>query len=119
VNPHLCVADGYREVGCRGFGCRVVGVDQRDVFDAMPDRVREYLNVVIDVATPQSGWFTCAERGSGIAVAPPCRLKTIACGGTPLDEAAASRLLRDAALISVRSLPPPGAPAITIGQKPA
>jgi SAM-dependent methyltransferase len=48
------------------------------------------------------------------------RLKTIAYGGTPLDEATASRLLRDAALTSVGSVPtPPGAPAITIGQKPA
>jgi predicted RNA methylase len=48
------------------------------------------------------------------------RLKTIAYGGTPLDEAAASQLLRSAGLISVRPIPtPPGAPAITIGQKPA
>lgn len=48
------------------------------------------------------------------------RLKTIAYGGTPLDEAASCRLLRDAGLTSVRPIPtPPGAPAITIGQKPA
>jgi SAM-dependent methyltransferase len=48
------------------------------------------------------------------------RLKTIAYGGTPLDEATTSRLLRDAALTSVQSIPtPPGAPAITIGQKQA
>ncbi len=48
------------------------------------------------------------------------RLKTIAYGGTPLDEAAACHLLRDAALTSVRPVPtPPGAPAISIGQKPA
>lgn len=48
------------------------------------------------------------------------RLKTIAYGGTPLDEAAVWRLLRDAALTSVRTIPtPPGAPAFTIGQKPA
>jgi Methyltransferase domain len=48
------------------------------------------------------------------------RLKTIAYGGTPLDEAAACRLLRDAGLTSVRPVAtPPGAPAITIGQKPA
>ena len=48
------------------------------------------------------------------------RLKTIAYGGTPLGEEAASRLLRDAALTSVRQvLTPPGAPAVTIGQKPA
>jgi predicted O-methyltransferase YrrM len=48
------------------------------------------------------------------------RLKTIAYGGTPLDEAAACHLLRDAGLTSVRPVPtPPGVPAITIGQKPA
>jgi hypothetical protein len=48
------------------------------------------------------------------------RLKTIAYGGTPLDEEAAARLLRDAALTSLRQVPtPPGAPAITIGRKPA
>jgi protein-L-isoaspartate O-methyltransferase len=47
-------------------------------------------------------------------------LKTIAYGGTPLDEAAACRLLRNAGLTSVRPVPtPPGAPAITIGQNPA
>jgi hypothetical protein len=48
------------------------------------------------------------------------RLKTLAYGGTPLDEAAACHLLRNAGLTSVRTMPtPPGAPAITIGQKPA
>ncbi len=48
------------------------------------------------------------------------RLKTLAYGGTPLDEAAACHLLRNAGLTSVRPMPtPPGAPAITIGQKTA
>jgi len=48
------------------------------------------------------------------------RLKTIAYGGTALDEAAACHLLRGAGLTSVRLMPTPaGAPAITIGQKPA
>jgi predicted O-methyltransferase YrrM len=48
------------------------------------------------------------------------RLKTIIYGGTPLDEAAACQVLRDAGLTSVRSMPTPrGVPAITIGQKPA
>jgi len=48
------------------------------------------------------------------------RLKTIAYGGTTLDEAAACQLLRDAGMTAVRTMPtPPGAPAITIGQKPA
>jgi predicted O-methyltransferase YrrM len=48
------------------------------------------------------------------------RLKTIAYGGTTLNEAAACHLLRSAGLTSVRPMPTPaGAPAITIGQKPA
>lgn len=48
------------------------------------------------------------------------RLKTIAHGGTPLDRAAACSLLRDAGLTSVQPIPTPaGAPAITIGQRPA
>jgi len=48
------------------------------------------------------------------------RFKTIAYGGTPLDGAAACRLLRHAGLTSVRAVPTPaGAPAIAIGQKPA
>jgi predicted O-methyltransferase YrrM len=48
------------------------------------------------------------------------RLKTIAYGGTPLDQEAASDLLRGTGLTSVGLVPtPPGAPAVTIGQKPA
>ena len=48
------------------------------------------------------------------------RLKTITYGGTALDEAAACHLLRNAGLTSVRPMATPaGAPAITIGQKPA
>jgi SAM-dependent methyltransferase len=48
------------------------------------------------------------------------RLKTLAYGGTPIDEAAACQLLRDAGLTSVRPVPtPPGAAAIAIGQHPA
>lgn len=48
------------------------------------------------------------------------RLKTLVYGGTPLDEAEASDLLRGAGLTSVRPLPTPeGAPGITIGQKRA
>ena len=48
------------------------------------------------------------------------RLKTLVYGGTPLDEAEASGLLRSAGLSSVRPVPTPeGAPGITIGQKPA
>jgi methylase of polypeptide subunit release factors len=50
------------------------------------------------------------------------RLKILAYGGTPIDDAAACQLLRGAGLTSVRPVPaPPGAvsTAITIGQKPA
>jgi predicted O-methyltransferase YrrM len=48
------------------------------------------------------------------------RLKTVAHGGTPLDEAAACHLLQEAGLTSVRTVPTPtGVPAVTIGQKPA
>jgi protein-L-isoaspartate O-methyltransferase len=48
------------------------------------------------------------------------RLKTLVYGGTPLDEAEASDLLRGAGLTSVRPTPTPeGAPGITIGQKPS
>jgi 2-polyprenyl-3-methyl-5-hydroxy-6-metoxy-1,4-benzoquinol methylase len=48
------------------------------------------------------------------------RLKTLVYGGTPLDEAEASVLLRGAGLTSVQPVPTPeGAPGITIGQKPA
>ena len=48
------------------------------------------------------------------------RLKTIAYGGTPLDQQAACQLLRQAGLTSARTIPTPaGAPAFTIGQKPA
>jgi len=46
------------------------------------------------------------------------RLKTLVYGGTPLDEAEASGLLRSAGLTSVQPVPTPeGAPGITIGQK--
>ena len=48
------------------------------------------------------------------------RLKTVAHGGTPLDTTAACKLLRDAGLTAVRTVPTPtGAPAVTTGQKPA
>ena len=48
------------------------------------------------------------------------RLKTLAYGGTPIDDAAACQRLRNAGLASVRTVPTPaGAPAITIGQNPA
>jgi len=48
------------------------------------------------------------------------RLKTLAYGGTLIDDAAACQLLHKAGLTSVRTVPTPaGAAAITIGQNPA
>jgi len=48
------------------------------------------------------------------------RLKTVAHGGTPLDDAAACQLLHEAGLTLVRTMPTPaGVPAVTVGQKPA
>jgi hypothetical protein len=46
------------------------------------------------------------------------RFKTVAYGGTALDDEQAQRLLRDAGLQDVTTPPtPPGAPAITVGRK--
>jgi hypothetical protein len=46
------------------------------------------------------------------------RFKTVAYGGTALDDEQAQRLLRDAGLQDVTTAPtPPGAPAITVGRK--
>jgi SAM-dependent methyltransferase len=48
------------------------------------------------------------------------RFKTVAYGGTALDDAEAATLLRDAGLEDVRTVPtPPGAPALTVGRRPA
>jgi hypothetical protein len=48
------------------------------------------------------------------------RFKTVAYGGTALDDEQAQRLLRDAGLQDVTTAPtPPGAPAITVGRKTA
>jgi hypothetical protein len=62
------------------------------------------------------GWLILGHGKFGadpIADALNC-LKTIAFGGTPLNEASAQDLLRDHGLADVRTLPtPPGAPAIT------
>jgi hypothetical protein len=47
------------------------------------------------------------------------RFKTIAYGGTPLDDEEAGKLLLGAGLTDVRTVPtPPGAPAITVGRRP-
>ena len=68
------------------------------------------------------GWVFVAHGKFGGTPAEDAltRLKTLVYGGTPLDEAKASGLLRSAGLTSVRPVPTPeGAPGITIGQKPA
>jgi methylase of polypeptide subunit release factors len=68
------------------------------------------------------GWLFVAHGKFGGTPAEDAltRLKTLVYGGTPLDDAAACQLLRSAGLTSVRTMPTPsGAPAITIGQKPA
>ena len=67
------------------------------------------------------GWLIVGHAKSGGAPAQDAltRLKTLANGGTPIDDAGVSQLLRQAGLTSVRPIPtPPGAAAITIGQKP-
>jgi hypothetical protein len=68
------------------------------------------------------GWVFVARGKFGGTPAEDAltRLKTLVYGGTPLDDAQASDLLRSAGLTSVRPVPTPdGAPGITIGQKPA
>lgn len=74
----------------------------------------------ITAALRPGGWLILGHGklgGTPVEVA-VTRLKTIAYGGTALDEAAACHLLRSAGLTSVRPVPTQAwAPAITIGQK--
>ncbi|WP_151082228.1 SAM-dependent methyltransferase [Nocardioides cynanchi] len=47
------------------------------------------------------------------------RFKTVCYGGTPLNDEEAQRLLREAGLVDVTTVPtPPHAPAVTIGRRP-
>jgi methylase of polypeptide subunit release factors len=76
----------------------------------------------VAAALHPGGWVFVARGKFGGTPAEDAltRLKTLVYGGTPLDEAEASELLRGAGLTSVRTVPTPeGAPGITIGQKPA
>jgi len=76
----------------------------------------------VAAALRPGGWLMVGHGKFGVTPAEDAltRLKTIAFGGTPLDEAQACNLLGNAGLTSVRPIPtPPGASAITIGQKPA
>ena len=48
------------------------------------------------------------------------RFQTVAYGGMALDDGEAATLLRDAGFDDVRNVPtPPGAPALTVGRRPA
>jgi SAM-dependent methyltransferase len=76
----------------------------------------------VAAALRPGGWVFIARGKLGGTPAEDAltRLKTLVYGGTPLDDAEASELLRSAGLTSVRPVPTPeGAPGITIGQKPA
>src|SRR5262249_7693204 len=76
----------------------------------------------VAAALRTGGWLMVAHgRFGGTPVQDALtRLKTIAYGGTPLDEAASCHLLRSAGLTSVRPVPTPaGAPGHPHGPKPA
>jgi len=66
------------------------------------------------------GWFMIGhgKYGSDPVDDAVSRLKTVAFGGTALDNPAADRLLTDAGLVEVRTLAtPPGTPALTVGRR--
>jgi predicted O-methyltransferase YrrM len=76
----------------------------------------------VTAALRPGGWLILGHGKLGGTPAEDAlsRLKTISYGGVTLDQAAACHLLRTAGLTSVRPMPTPaGAPAITIGHKPA
>jgi predicted O-methyltransferase YrrM len=75
----------------------------------------------VAAALRPGGWVFVARGKFGGTPAEDAltRLKTLVYGGTPLDEAEASDLLRSAGLTSVRPVPTPEGAGITIGQKPA
>lgn len=76
----------------------------------------------VAAALRPGGWLMVGHgKFGGTAVEDALtRLKTVAYGGTPLDDASACHVLRETGLTSVQSMPtPPGTPAITFGQKPS
>jgi len=76
----------------------------------------------ISRALVPGGWLVMGHgRYTGDPVADAIsRFKTVAFGGTALDDAQAARLLGDAGLVDVRNVAtPPGAPALTAGRRPA
>ena len=83
--------------------------------------LRRGLSQVATALRPR-GWVMVAHGKFGLDPVRDAltRLKTLAYGGTPLDDAAAQRLLTENGLTSVTTaLTPPGAPAITLGCAPS
>jgi hypothetical protein len=67
------------------------------------------------------GWLMLGHgKYDGLALSDAIgRFKTIAYGGTALDDGQAEGMLRSAGLVEVRTVPTPeGAPALTVGRKP-
>jgi hypothetical protein len=76
---------------------------------------------VVDSLQP-GGWLMLGHgKYGGSAVNDAIgRFKTVAYGGTALDDEQAQEMLGSAGLLEVRTVPTPqGAPAITVGRKPA
>ncbi len=76
---------------------------------------------LVDAVRP-GGWVVLGHGKSSVGSVEDAltRFKTLAYGGTMLDDRQARDLLEDAGFVSVTHIPtPPGAPAITVGQAPA
>ncbi len=107
----------------------VASLAEHDVFDLawlpapfIPSAALNSGIARVVAATRPGGWLIVGHGrfGEGPAADALTRLKTLAFGGTPLDSAAAQDLLRRHGLIDVRTAPtPPGAPGVTIGQRPS
>jgi predicted RNA methylase len=88
----------------------------------IPQRAMHTGLPAVAAALRPGGWLMLAHGKFGGTAEEDAltRLKTVAYGGTPLDDASACHLLSETGLISVQSMPtPPGTPAITFGQKPS
>jgi SAM-dependent methyltransferase len=106
----------------------VATLDERDAYDLawmpapfLPERAFvPGLTAVVRALKP-GGWLMV---GHGRFAGDPLedaltRLRTVAFGGTALDDARTARLLTEAGLVDLIDLPTPtGAPAITLGRKP-
>jgi len=81
--------------------------------------LREGVRRVVDALVP-GGWLMLGHgKFRGVPVEDAVsRFKTIAYGGTALDDGQAQQFLRDAQLLEVMTVPtPPGSPAVTLGRK--